>query len=210
MKLVEIQDVSKAFGNHLLFQQVNLTLHSGHIYGLVGPNGSGKSVFMKMLCGLSKPSSGKIIIDGKWLNHDIQYAPNTGVIIDKPAFFDEFSGYDNLMMLRNIQKKIDSATVVEYLQLFGLTKNHQPVRQYSLGMRQRLGLAQAFMESPQFVLLDEYSNGLDHTMTQKVKAYIKNYINDDCIIVLSSHYPNDLEDLVDQWMMIDDQRIVWK
>ena len=207
MKYIQVDHVSKSFKDLLLFDGVDITFESGHIYGLVGPNGTGKTVFLKLLCGLTKPNHGSIIIDGQVLNKDIDFPPNTGVIIDKPAFFNELSGFDNLMLLRNIQKKIDTKTVEHYLQLFGLTKNHQPVSKYSLGMKQRLGLAQAFMESPDLVILDEYTNGLDRSGKTMVKSFIQSYINDERIIILTSHYDVDLNDVCDVMYEIDDQRI---
>ena len=207
MKSIVVESVSKSFKDRCLFKDVSIQFSSNHIYGIVGPNGCGKTVFMKLLCGLSKPSSGQIIIDDKVLNKDIDFPQSVGVIIDKPEFFEEFNGLENLMLLRNIKKSISKDTVKGYFEKFGLIIDKKPVAKYSLGMRQRLGLAQAFMETPELVILDEYTNGLDKSGAQMVKSFLMNYKSDERIIILSSHYEQDLNDVVDVCYEIDQERI---
>lgn len=197
MKTIEISINEKSFQSNLLFKDVSLTLNSGHIYGICGPNGTGKSVLLKMIAGLSLPTQGYIRIDNKVIGKDIEFAPSIGVIIDKPAFIDEYNGIDNLKLLANIRHNIDDATIHHYFTLFGLTDKRKSVSKYSLGMRQRLGLAQAFMESPELLLLDEYSNGLDKSGVAQVKQIIKDYANDERIIIVTSHYSQDLTDICD-------------
>lgn len=197
MKTIEISIKEKSFKSNLLFKDVSLTLNSGHIYGICGPNGTGKSVLLKMIAGLSLPTQGYISIDNKVIGKDIEFAPSIGVIIDKPAFIDEYNGIDNLKLLANIRHNIDDTTIHHYFTLFGLTDKRKSVSKYSLGMRQRLGLAQAFMESPELLLLDEYSNGLDKSGVAQVKQIIKDYANDERIIIVTSHYSQDLTDICD-------------
>lgn len=185
---IKVRNISKSFKNNTVLQDVNLDLVSGKIYGLIGPNGSGKTVLMKIIAGVMKPSSGTVTIDGQELHKDIQILPNVGVIFEKPEFFNDLSGFDNLMLLSQIQKQIDSQKIKETLQLVGLDSNNtNKVKSYSLGMVQRLGIAQAIMENQKILILDEPTNALDQEGVIAILKLLKQKKEEGCIILLTSH-----------------------
>ena len=158
--MIEIKDLTKSFDGVEVLSHISMTLESGKIYGLVGRNGSGKTMLMKHILGFVSPTSGTITIDGKVLGKDIDAPDNIGAIIENPGFLPGYSGFSNLKMLASIRHKISDEDIKNAIRLVGLdpeSKKH--VGKYSLGMRQRLGLAQALMEHPDILLLDEPLSG---------------------------------------------------
>ena len=161
--MLEIENLTKTFGTQTVISDISMTLVSGKIYGLVGRNGSGKTMLMKMILGFVSPSSGSIKIEGKVLGKDISMPDRIGAIIENPGFLPEYSGFKNLKFLAMIHHKISNEEIRDAMRIVGLdpdSKKH--VGKYSLGMRQRLGIAQAIMEDPDILLLDEPLNGLDN------------------------------------------------
>jgi len=156
---VELKQVSKAFGSNTVFNTVSAVFPGGSIHGIIGRNGSGKTVLLKCICGLLEPSSGSILFNGETnANHSI----NVGAVIETPGFIENMSGFQNLLYLARLRNKIGKDEIVNAMNTVGLSPElKKPVKNYSLGMRQRLGIAQAIMEHPQLLILDEPMNGLD-------------------------------------------------
>ncbi len=167
---VQVKDVGLLIKKDAILQHVNMNLEYGKIYGLVGRNGSGKTMLMKCICGFVKPTSGEIFVEGMKIGKDVDFPQNVGIIIETPGFIPYYSGYRNLKILAGLRKRIGKQEVMETLEIVGLKgAEHKLVRKYSLGMRQRLGLAQAMMEKPDIYFLDEPMNGLDNEGVEEMR-----------------------------------------
>ena len=200
---IEIKNVSKKFKNNLVLDKVNLTFTTGHIYGLKGRNGSGKSVFLKILAGLYTPSEGEVLFDNKKFNPKKEYPTNMRALIENPTFFTNMTGYENLKLLAKIQGKISDKEILEALELVNLiSEKDKKYNKYSLGMKQKLGIAQVFMENPEILILDEVFNGLEENTVLKLKDYLKE-IKKEKIIIITSHQKEDLELLCDKIYFFD-------
>lgn len=200
---IEIKNVSKKFKNNLVLDKVNLTFTTGHIYGLKGRNGSGKSIFLKILAGLYTPSEGEVLFDNKKFNPKKEYPPNMRALIENPTFFANMTGYENLKLLAKIQGKISDKEILEALELVNLiSEKDKKYNKYSLGMKQKLGIAQVFMEDPEILILDEVFNGLEENTVLKLKDYLKE-IKKEKIIIITSHQKEDLEFLCDKIYFFD-------
>ena len=192
--MILIEKLTKRYGEATIFEQVDLTLHPGTISGLVGENGCGKTTLMRCICGFTKPSEGRVTVLGKVIGKDVDFAPSTGVIIENSGFLNHYSARQNLALLADISGMADKRRIDEVIRLVGLdpdSKKH--VGKYSLGMTQRLAIAQAIMEDPDILILDEPFNGLDkqgqadiHELLQSLKAQGKT-------ILLASHSAADIE-----------------
>lgn len=199
MTTVHVHNISKKFKNKTIFENLDLTLEGGKIYGVVGYNGSGKTVLLKCLCGLESVSSGRIEVDGQVLGRDLQFPPSLGIILETPGFLEGYSGFDNLKQLALIKGLIDDDTIRHHLALVGLDpESRQKVKHYSLGMKQKLALAQAFMESPEIILLDEPMNGLDKQSVNRIRQLLLDYRAEGRLILIASHLEQDIELLSDQ------------
>ncbi len=196
--MLEIRNLSKKFKSNQVLNNINISLEFGKIYGFVGGNGSGKSVFFKTICGFLKADKGEILIDGKTLGKEIDFLPNLGVLIEKPAFIENYNQFQNLKYLASIKNEISDEDINDILKKVGLElSNKEKVKNFSLGMRQRLGIAQAIMENQKIIILDEPFNGLDKQARQDIKKVIYELKSPDRIILLTSHIENDIEDLSD-------------
>jgi ABC-2 type transport system ATP-binding protein len=208
MAYIELNDIVKTFKGQEVVKNVSLSLESGKTYGITGVNGSGKTVLMKMICGLLVPDSGTIHIDGKQLGKDMDFAPNTGIIIEVPEFLPYRSGVQNLMDLAGIRKKATKEDVISAIQRVGLDPNSRKrVGKYSLGMRQRLGIAQAIMEDPELLILDEPFNGLDEGGVKDIRQLLLELKEQGKTILLSSHNREDIEILCDQVFHMEHGRL---
>ena len=174
--VIKLTNVSKVIKKAKVLDNVNLELTSGKVYGLKGKNGSGKTMLMRVICGLISATEGTVEIDGKILGKDMTFPDSVGVLIENPAFIGNYTGFKNLKVLASIQNRVDDEHIREVIRQVGLDpdlKRH--VRKYSLGMRQRLGLAQAIMENPKILILDEPFNGLDKDGVKEMREYLLSY-----------------------------------
>ena len=194
--VIEVRDVNKFFGEEHVLKDVSHTFEKGKIHGIVGNNGSGKTVLMKCICGFLRPDSGTIFVNHKQVGRDTDFPEDIGIIIETPGFLPHLSGFQNLKILASLQKKANDLTIRAVLERVGLDPDiHKPVGKYSLGMRQRLGLAQALMEDPSFLILDEPLNGLDKSCTQHIRSVIKGLRDEGKTVILASHNQIDIDEL---------------
>lgn len=205
---IELKNVSKTFKNNTVINNVSATFESGNIYGFYGRNGSGKSVLQKIISGLYVPTSGEVLLDGVNIN-DAKLYPNTmRILIEKPAFFPDMSGLDNLKLLADINKIIDEKKILEVLDLVNLTSEmNKKYSKYSLGMKQKLGVAQAIMEDPDIIILDEPFNGIEQATVDKLINYLLQKKEEGKLIIVSTHIKEDLERLSDNIYMFDNGTI---
>lgn len=207
---IEVKDVSKSYGQRILFQDVSLSVDRGKTVGIVGGNGSGKSVLFKILCGFEKPDRGRVSVCGKQLGaNGYDFPDNMGIFINAPGFIGIYSGFQNLKFLADIQGKIGEQEIRDAMDKVGLDPdNKTKVEHYSLGMKQKLGLAQAIMEGQDILILDEPFNALDYKTYEDVKSIIRMLKAEGKTIFLTSHHYKDIEQLCDQVYAIESCRIV--
>lgn len=195
MSILEIKGLVKDFKNHRVLDQIDLKMESGKIYGLCGENGCGKTVLLKTICGFMKPSQGEILYDGQSI---IKVDPMFGIIFNGDGFFMDMSGFDNLQLLASIRNLIDNHRIREMIEKVGLDPNDKrSVRKYSLGMKQRLSIAQAFMEDNAILLLDEPMNALDEDGVKQIHQLIRDERDKGKLIILTSHNRYDIDSLCD-------------
>ncbi len=206
--LVEMRDYTKTLQGVTVLDKVNLALESGKIYGVKGKNGSGKTMLLRALAGLIYPTAGSLLIDGKPLEKG-HFPPSVGVLIETPSFVPNRTGLSNLLEISEIKGLISDQTVARALQAVGLDpKDRRPVRKYSLGMRQRLGIACAIMERPSLLLLDEPVNALDPAGVEMACRLFADARRHDAIVVIACHDSEELEELFDERIDLSDGRIV--
>ena len=196
--VIEITNVTKRFGSAEVLKNVSINFEKGKIHGLIGRNGSGKTMLMKCICGFVPVSEGKILVEGKHIGKDIDVPESIGAIIETPGFLYGYSGYNNLRFLASINNKISKEHIKDTMKLVGLdpdSKKH--VGKYSLGMRQRLGLAQAIMEDPRILLLDEPMNGLDKHGVEEMRELFRMFADSGKTIIMANHSAEDIEVLCD-------------
>ena len=195
---IEVQNVVKRFRDQVVLKNVSISFEKGQIHGIVGRNGSGKTVLFKCICGLMHPEEGVILVNGKRVGRDVDMPENIGAIIEAPGFLPNYSGYKNLRFLANIRRKIGKEEILNVLKTVGLDpESRKHVGKYSLGMRQRLGIAQAIMEDPEILILDEPMNGLDNAGVQDIRALLLELKAQGKTILLASHKPEDIAALCD-------------
>ena len=202
--IIKVDKVIKKFGSDIALSNVSIEFARGKIYGIVGRNGSGKTVLFKTIIGFLKPTSGRVIVGGKEIGKDTDFADNIGIIIETPGFLSAYSGYKNLEYLASIKNIIGKKEIKESMERVGLDPNSKKkVGKYSLGMRQRLGIAQAIMENPDILLLDEPMNGLDNQGVEDVREILLNLREEGKSIILASHNKEDIEVLCDEVYEMD-------
>lgn len=198
---VEVRHVYKSFGREHVLTDVNLSIPPGSIHGVVGNNGSGKTVLMKCICGFMKCDGGVILVNGRQVGKEVDFPDRLGVIIETPGFIPNLSGYKNLKILAALKGRIGKHTIRETMQKVGLDPDmKKPVAKYSLGMRQRLGIAQAIMEDPSVLILDEPFNGLDRYGVAEIRDLLRRLKEAGKSILLASHNAQDIEVLCDHVM----------
>ena len=207
--MITVKNLSLKIQKDVILSDINLYIERGKITGLVGRNGCGKTMLMKCITGFVKPTQGEVVFDGKKIGEEIDFPKNTGIIIETPAFVPYYSGYRNLMELAMLQKKIGKTEVEEVLKKVGLYEARKKlVRKYSLGMRQRLGIAQALMENPDTLILDEPMNGLDNECVALVRGILADLKKQGKTILLVSHNAEDIRVLCDVIYEMDKGRIM--
>ena len=202
--MIVLENVSKTFKDKTVLQKTDLTIENESITGFIGRNGSGKTVLFKLICGLLRPATGTITVDGVRIGKDADFAPDVGVLIETPGFIGYESGLRNLRDLAAIRKKIGVEQVKEAIRLVGLDPDDKKrVGKYSLGMRQRLGIAQAIMEDPKLLILDEPMNGLDKEGVDEMRTVFSKLRDEGKTILLASHSAEDIDLLCDAVYELD-------
>ncbi len=205
--IIEIEKVKKVFKDKTVLNELDMSFEKGKIHGIIGRNGSGKTVLMKCICGLMRTSSGSIKVNGKKVVNG--KANDIGAIIETPAFLNSYSGYKNLKFLADLNNKIDKQKIMDTISLVGLdptSKKH--VGKYSLGMKQRLGIAQAIMENPNILILDEPMNGLDNQGVKDMRNLFIKLKNEGKTILLASHNRKDIAVLCDTVIELDNGEVI--
>ncbi|MDR0514077.1 MAG: ATP-binding cassette domain-containing protein [Coriobacteriaceae bacterium] len=206
---LEVRNLSKTIKGVTVLDNINLGFDLGRIYGLRGKNGSGKTMLLKAIAGLIRPTSGEVAVNGKVLGKDISFPPSIGILIENPSFIGKYTGYKNLKLLADIQGRIGDTQINAALEAVGLEQaNKKPYRKYSLGMKQRLGVACAVMEDPDIILLDEPTNALDPEGTEKVVALINEHQERGALILVACHDAEELESLTDEIFLMAEGRLV--
>lgn len=195
---VHVQHLTRRFGAETVLKDVSLTLPTGMIHGMIGRNGSGKTVLMKCICGFLTPTEGTVQVFGRVIGRDCDFAPDTGMLIESPGFLPHETGLNNLLWLAKLGSGASRARVKSLIQLVGLDPAlRKPVSQYSLGMRQRLGIAQALLDDPALLILDEPMNGLDKEGVAAMRALLLSLKTQGKTILLASHFAQDIDELCD-------------
>lgn len=209
MAEIEIRNVSKVIKGNKVIDNISLNFQSGEIIGLKGVNGSGKTMLMRLIAGLIMPTEGEIVIDGERIGTDITFPRSIGILIENPAFLDSYSGFQNLKLLASIKDNIDDSDIRDAITAVKLNPDDKKkYRKYSLGMKQRLGIAAAIMEHPDIVLLDEPTNALDSDGVETVKELLQEEKARGALIVVSCHDAEVLEEMSDKIYLIENGRIV--
>jgi ABC-2 type transport system ATP-binding protein len=202
--VIEVIHAEKVFQDGKVLHDINLTMEEGKIYGLIGRNGSGKTVLMKCICGFLHLTSGEIRVLGQKVGVGVDFPDSIGAIIETPGFLNYLTGYQNLEILAEINHRITKETIQKTMQMVGLPYQlKKKTGKYSLGMRQRLGIAQAIMEDPKILILDEPFNGLDKEGVEEVRALLLEFKEKGKTILLSSHMKEDIEILCDEVYEMD-------
>ena len=198
MNIISVKNLSKDFGQERVLKSVTRDFEKGKIHGIVGNNGSGKTVLMKCICGFLIPDSGSITVNGERVGVDVDFPRDMGLIIETPGFLPNMTGVKNLEILASLNKKIGLEEIAAAIRRVGLDPlMKKPVGKYSLGMRQRLGIAQAIMEDPALLILDEPLNGLDKHGVAEMRKLIKGLKEQGKTILLASHNQGDIDELCD-------------
>ena len=198
MNIISVKNLSKDFGQERVLKSVTRDFEKGKIHGIVGNNGSGKTVLMKCICGFLIPTEGEVIVNGKRVGKDVDFPPGLGLIIETPGFLPNMTGVKNLEILASLNKKIGLRETAASMRAVSLDPSmNKPVGKYSLGMRQRLGIAQAIMEDPALLILDEPLNGLDKHGVREMRQLIKGLKEQGKTILLASHNQGDIDELCD-------------
>lgn len=196
--MIRVDNVSKTFRKQMVVQDVSLSVEKGTVAGIVGRNGSGKTVLFKMICGLMHPTLGRIVVNNQIVGQDVDFPQDIGVIIETPGFIGWKTGMQNLRDIALLNNKLTKKEIREVMQRVGLDPdNNNKVAKYSLGMRQRLGIAQAIMEKPKILILDEPMNGLDRQGVEEIRSLLLEMKKNRTTILIASHNQEDIDVLCD-------------
>lgn len=207
--MIVIDNVSKTLKGNKVLDNIDYVFEEGKIYGLFGRNGCGKTMFLRMVAGLIIPDEGTVTIDGKVLQKDISFPESTGIVIEHMEMLPEYSAYDNLKILAKINKIASDEDIIKVIQDVGLDPySKKKVRKFSLGMKQRLNIAQAIFENQKIILLDEPTNAIDEDGIQLIYKKLKELRADGATIIMATHNKEDIEELCDAIIRIDGGRIV--
>lgn len=207
-EIISIENLTKRFGGVPALENVNLSIEKGKIYGIIGRNGSGKTVLFKLITGYLKPTGGRVVVNGKEIGKDTDFAENIGIIIENPGFLNGYTGFKNLAYLAGIRNVIGKEEIRKSMEKVGLDPDsHKKVGKYSLGMKQRLGIAQAIMEDPEILILDEPMNSLDNQGVKDIRDLLMGLREEGKTIILASHNKEDIEILCDEVYEMDQGRL---
>ena len=202
--IIQVDYLSKSFGKATVLNNINVSFSKGQIHGIVGRNGSGKTLLMKCICGFLKPTEGTVTVSGKVVGKDVEIPEDIGVIIETPGFVTNYSGYKTLKLLASVRGRISREDIEKAMELVNLDpKSRKHVGKYSLGMRQRLGIAQAIMENPKILILDEPMNGLDNDGVKHIRNVLLEMKKQGTTILLASHNREDISVLCDKVYEMD-------
>lgn len=205
---IEIKNVTKEINGNIILNNVNLTFDKGKVYGIKGKNGSGKTMLFRAICGFIR-TEGTITVNGKFVGKDGSYPDNVGVLLENPGFLPNYSGFKNLKYLAEINNKIGDEEIRSILKGVGLDPaEKKSFRKYSLGMKQKLGIAQAVMENQEVIILDEPTNALDEDSVKKINSMIKQLRNENKLILISNHNREELEAICDEIYTIENGKII--
>ncbi|MBB2481718.1 ATP-binding cassette domain-containing protein [Bacillus sp. APMAM] len=206
---VKAEHLSKEIKKQLILKDINLSLKKGFIYGFRGKNGSGKTMLFRALCGLIRPTEGTVTVGGATLGKEMSFPPSVGVLIEYPGFLNGYTGFENLKMLARLKDQIDNERIKESIRLVGLDPDDKrKYRKYSLGMKQRLGIAQAIMEEPELIILDEPTNALDTDGIEELKKLLLDLKKENKCILIASHDKEELNYLSDEIFMMENGKII--
>ena len=205
---VELIHIEKQFRTHTVFEDLNLVIPRGSITGISGPNGAGKSILLRIICGLVQPTSGEVRVFGQRIGRDADFPARTGALIDAPGFVPNWSAEKNLHMLAEINGKVDAERVAEALSIVGLAENsRQPVGTFSVGMQKRLGIAQAILDEPHLLLLDEPTDSIDQDGWKGIYEYLIALKESGTAILLTSNKFDEINILCDQAYLLKDKKL---
>lgn len=205
---INIENLTKKLDENIVLDNINITFEEGKVYGIVGRNGSGKSLLFKTICGFLTPTSGKVFINDIDIYEKDVFPPSTRALIEKPNFINSLSGFQNLKLLADINKLIGDKEIDDSLKLVNLyNEKNKKFGKYSLGMKQKLGIASVIMENPKIIILDEPFNGIDKSSIEQIKKYLLN-IKSEKIIIIASHIESDINDLCDEIYEMDLGKII--
>lgn len=205
---IKIENLSKSFKDIEILKDINLEFESGKIYGLIGRNGSGKSVFLKLLCGFYRPTKGRILYNDIDINKIDNFAPNTRALIEKPNFLPDLTGFENLKLLASIQNKITNKEINDIMIKLNLEEEKdKKYSKYSLGTKQKLGIAQVLMENPEVIILDEPLNGIEKETATKIRNILLEEKEKGKLIIVATHLKEDIEFLVSELYEFDGGKI---
>lgn len=208
---IEVKNVTKKFKDNIILDNISVTFQSGKIYGLLGRNGSGKSVLLKLLCGFYSPNQGEILYDGINITKDNIFPPNTRALIEKPNFLPDLTGMENLKLLASIQKKITEENILKIVEQLNLKNDiNKKYKTYSLGTKQKLGIAQVLMENPDVIILDEPLNGIENETANKIRKILLNEKKEGKLIIIASHIKDDFDEIIDEIFEFDNGKIIKK
>lgn len=206
---IQISNLTKKIGKITVLENIDLRMESGKIHGFQGKNGSGKTMLMRAICGLINPTEGYVDINGEILGKKISFPKSIGVLIENPGFIPSYTGFNNLKILAEIKNKIDDEQIVSILTELGIGDvKDKKVKTYSLGMKQKLGIAAAVMENSDIIVLDEPLNGLDEKSVDVVKKIISKRRDEGALVIISCHDREELEYLSDEIYSIEIGKII--
>ena len=208
--ILELKNLSKILSKKKIIDNISFTINPGEIFGFLGPNGAGKTTTIKMITGLIKIDEGEIFIDGHNLKTDLEKAlANVGGIVENPEMYEYMSGMRNLKCYANMHEDISKERIDEVVNLVKLENRiNEKVKKYSLGMKQRLGLAQAILHKPKLIILDEPTNGLDPMGIKELRAILRDLTNDGASVIVSSHLLSEMELMCDRFCIIDNGKLM--
>lgn len=205
---IEVKNVTKKIKDSEVLRNISMELHGGEVTGFAGTNGSGKTMLMRLISGLILPTEGEVKINGKVLGRDMEFPENIGILIENPAFLDCYSGFQNLKLLASLRRRVGDAEIMSALEMAGLDPHsRKKYKKYSLGMKQRLGIAGAIFEKPEILILDEPTNALDEAGILLLKQIVRQEKERGALVIISCHSSEILKELTDRIYVLESGQI---